>query len=214
MGSNFLTLVSICVILKMNGDYAEAMTRQLVARAIPLKDIKLNSAPLKTLITRSRIACLKECIRTAGCQALNFGKTDKCELLGTYLCARTASLIPSTDFAYYDVEFEDTLSSIGIHDSKTSCKTGGKCSPKCECEWTADFDVYPGKYVVGFTMETVNSVTQTECQQRCVDATTFQCKSADYSFSSTCYLSHVNRIDVPEAFSAQNGYTYLHRKCQ
>ncbi|XP_071089552.1 uncharacterized protein [Haliotis cracherodii] len=214
MGSNFLTLVTVCIVMKiMNREHVDATTRQLIARAIPLKDRKLNTAPLKTVLTRSRIQCLKECIQTSGCEALNFGKKDKCELLGTFLCAKTASLIPSTDFTYYDVEFEDTLSSIGIYDSKPSCKTEGKCSPKCDCEWTTDFDVMPGFYVVGFTMETVVGVTPAECQQRCVDATAFQCKSADYSFS-TCYLSHVNNIDVPEAFSMQNGYTYLHRKCQ
>ena len=74
-----------------------------VARAIPFSDKSLTGTPILTYSGVSKLQCIVECGRI-NCSSFNFG-AGTCELLGTYVCEQTATLVDRTHFKHYDVEF-------------------------------------------------------------------------------------------------------------
>ena len=74
-----------------------------VARAVPFSDKSLTGTPVLTYTAVSKLRCIVECTRT-NCSSFNFG-LDTCELMLTYVCEDTETLVTRTDFKHYDVEF-------------------------------------------------------------------------------------------------------------
>ena len=73
-----------------------------VARAIPFSDKSLTGTPILTYTGVSKLRCIVECTRI-NCSSFNFGD-GICELLETYLCEQTETLVARTNFKHYDVE--------------------------------------------------------------------------------------------------------------
>ena len=74
-----------------------------VARAVPFSHKSLTGTPILTYTGVSKLRCIVECTRT-NCSSFNIG-ADTCELLQTYLCEETETLVTRTNFKHYDVEF-------------------------------------------------------------------------------------------------------------
>ena len=74
-----------------------------VARAVPFPDKSLTGTPVLTYTAVSKVRCIVECTRN-NCSSFNFGG-NTCELMLTYVCEDTETLIPRAGFKHYDVEF-------------------------------------------------------------------------------------------------------------